>query len=68
LAHLSTRPVKCGDSRPRLSGGAKLRISPIAKKRGELSLARTAGGGCPHVSLHGLPRDLNLRRLESHRI
>ena len=28
LAHLSTRPVKCGDSRPRLSGGAQLRYCP----------------------------------------
>src|SRR5438132_288870 len=34
----------CGDSRPRLSCGAKLR-GPTS----ELTLARTAGGGCPHI-------------------
>src|SRR5579864_3050530 len=35
----------CGDSRPRLSSGAKLRSI------GELTLARTVEGGCAHVIL-----------------
>src|SRR6185295_9516128 len=36
-----------GDSRPRLSGGAKLRTFPEKPVRAALDW--TAGGGCPHV-------------------